>query len=497
MNIATLLSLNAEMMPAASALSADRDWSYGELRDAAARFSGWLAANGYQPGDVVVTIQEISGAHVAGMFGAWAAGLQVTPLNFRLRAAEIRQSVLASDAALVISDERYRQAASEALDGLTDAPRLVSTAFVTELMSGAGASGPARLDVTELEERAAAIVLLTSGTTGQPKPVTLRHGDLFLDVVGRMEPPDGVPRGKALLAVPSYHVAGLGQLLSSIYTGRPLVAMTQFDPDLWLAEVTRQRIQYAFVVPTMLNRILSSARFGQADLSSLALISYGAAPASPALVEQAIRLLPATCDLANAYGQTETRGTVTILDPDDHRRTRDGPGRERALARLASVGRAVPGVELQIWLDGDAARPAASGETGEVAVRRTGEVSFRPTGDLGYLDDEGYLFLAGRAVDRIIRGGENIDPVEIEHVLDQFPGIAESAIVGAPDDDWGEVLVGFVVSSGDEKPDAGQLRSFVRQRLASYKVPDRFVVMDSLPRNALGKIQRNLLRERL
>jgi acyl-CoA synthetase (AMP-forming)/AMP-acid ligase II len=496
MNIATLLSLTAEMMPAASALSADRDWSYGELSYAAAGFSAWLAANGHEPGDVIVTIQEISGAHVAGMFGAWAAGLQVTPLNFRLRVGEIRQSVLASGAALVISDERYWQTASQALDGLTDAPRLVSTAFVTELMSSAGPSGPVRLDVTELEERAPAIILLTSGTTGQPKPVTLRHGDLFLDVVGRMEPPDGEPRGKTLLAVPSYHVAGLGQMLSSIYTGRPLVAMTQFDPDFWLQEVARQRVQYAFLVPTMLNRILASPGFGQADLSSLELISYGAAPASPALVERAISLLPATCGLANAYGQTETRGTVTILDPDDHRRAGSGPDRERALARLASVGRAVPGVELQIWLDRDA-RLAATGETGEVAVRRTGETSFRPTGDLGYLDDDGYLFLVGRAIDRIIRGGENIDPVEIEHILDQFPGITESAIVGAADDDWGEVLVGFIVPSSEQEPDTGQLRSFVRQRLASYKVPDRFVVMGSLPRNALGKIQRNLLRERL
>jgi acyl-CoA synthetase (AMP-forming)/AMP-acid ligase II len=183
---------------------------------------------------------------------------------------------------------------------------------------------------------------------------------------------------------------------------------------------------------------------------------------------------------------------MTVLAPDDHSAVRRDPSDSGARDRLRSVGRPIPGVSLDI-LDVTSDARLADGQVGEVAVTREGLPARARTGDLGYLSD-GYLFLVGRASDRIIRGGENIDPVEVENVLDSWPAVAESAVVGQPDSEWGETVTAFIIPRPAQVIDESALREYLRSRLATFKCPDRFVVQSELPRNALGKIQRAVLR---
>src|SRR5262249_17785716 len=270
-------------------------------------------------------------------------------------------------------------------------------------------------------------LIFTSGTTALPKGVELTYLNLSLYVVNTMSPadPDG-PWEKTLVSVGLFHVAGLTAILSSIWGGRTLVLLAQFDPHSWLQAVERERVTHAFVVPTMLKRIMEAPDFGPRDLSSLELITYGAAPMPFEVVCQAIERFD--CGLMNAYGQTESTSSLTFLGPDDHRL--DGTVEENALKlhRLRSVGRPMHDIDIAILDPLGGHQP--SGVEGEICVQSARVMKeylkqadateaaivdgWLHTGDVGFLDEGNYLFITGRVKDMIIRGGENISPGEIE-----------------------------------------------------------------------------------
>jgi acyl-CoA synthetase (AMP-forming)/AMP-acid ligase II len=259
----------------------------------------------------------------------------------------------------------------------------------------------------------------------------------------------------------------------------------------------------------MLKRIMEVDDFEQYDLSTLRLITYGAAPMPFEVVRHACDVFPPRgVDLMNAYGQTEATGSMTFLGPDDHRLTGSPEENEKKTARLRSVGRTMPDVEVAIMApDG---RVLASNEEGEICIRGdrimrgynkrdedTGDAirdGWLHTGDVGKIDEDGYLFITGRIKDMIIRGGENISPAEIENILEDHTAIAEAAVIGVPDTEWGEIIKAIVVSDRGEQPSDEELTAYVKTRLSSYKAPALYEWIEELPRNHLGKVLKTELR---
>jgi acyl-CoA synthetase (AMP-forming)/AMP-acid ligase II len=284
-----------------------------------------------------------------------------------------------------------------------------------------------------------------------------------------------------------------------------VVHVEAFEPGAWVETVRTEGVTHAMVVPTMLNRILDVVEADGAGLPTLRALSYGGGPMPVAVIERAMRLLPGAA-FVNAYGLTETSSTVALLGPDDHREAfaSDDP---TVRARLGSVGRPLPVLEVSIRdVDGNAVR---AGESGEIWVRGeqvSGEYLGRDDGpadgwfrtrDGGHLDDAGFLYVHGRLDDVIVRGGENLSPGEIESVLLEHEAVADAAVVGIPDTEWGEKVVAAVTLAEGRAVTEEELCGFVRERLRSTKTPDRIEIRAELPYNETGKLLRRVLREEL
>ncbi|MBH0777977.1 class I adenylate-forming enzyme family protein [Nocardia bovistercoris] len=431
------------------------------------------------------------------LFGSARAGKAFTPLNYRLGAGALRELVDRLPAPLVVVDAEYSDAVAGSGKQIID-----SAQFLADARTDAGET-----ETVEAAPEDLAVLLFTSGTTSRPKAVELSHANLTSYVMGTVDFASADPDDAALICVPPYHIAGVGAALSNLYAGRKMVYLRQFDASDWLDLVRREAVTNATVVPTMLDRIVTALRARtDADLSSLRTLAYGGSKAPLPLVRAALELLPGV-GLVNAYGLTETSSTIAVSTPEDHRDAygSDDPAIAR---RLASVGRAVPGVELEVrGPDGTVLPP---GEVGELFVRgpqvsgsyaEIGSVldadGWFPTKDLAELDADGYLFLGGRSDDTIIRGGENIAPAELEDVLIEHPEVREVAVIGIPDPQWGQIIVAAVVPVPGATPDPEALRAHVRTTLRGSRTPDRVVFRDELPVNATGKVLRRVLVEEL
>lgn len=410
-------------------------------------------------------------AYPVALFGAALAGVPFVPINYRLGEHQLARLLARHPSALVLR--------SDDLDALLDAQ---DEAVAPE-------STP--------DQDSVAVILYTSGTTAEPKAALLRHRHLLAYVLNTQEFASAEEGDAALVAVPPYHVAGLMNLLTSLYSGRRLVYLSAFGAGEWLETARRERVTHALVVPTMLARIVAEVSDDDAGTPTLRSLAYGGSRTPRPVVERALRIFPET-GFVNAYGLTETASSVAVLGPDDHRQalaSTDPAVRDR----LGSVGRPLPGVEIEIR--GDDGKSAGAEETGLVFVRGeqiSGEYGGRSalhadgwfsTRDRGRLDADGYLFIEGRADDTIIRGGENIAPAEIEDVLVAHPGIVEAAVIGVPDPEWGQRIVAVVVGDGDP----AEVRQWVKDRLRSAKTPDTIVFRAELPKTETGKLLRRTL----
>jgi acyl-CoA synthetase (AMP-forming)/AMP-acid ligase II len=310
-----------------------------------------------------------------------------------------------------------------------------------------------------------------------------------------------------LVSVPPYHVAGVAAILSSVYAGRRIVQLPSFSPEAWLAAARAERVTHAFVVPTMLARIVDSlAGRTHAELPQLRSLSYGGGKMPLPVIERALALFPET-SFTNAYGLTETSSTIALLGPEEHREA--AASADTAVRRrLASVGRPLPGVEIDVR--DEEGKPLPAGLPGEVYVRgpqvsgeylgrgsQLGPQGWLATRDGGFLDEAGYLFLSGRIDDVIVRGGENLSPGEIEDVLLEHPSVAECAVVGIADVEWGEAVAAVIVLGAGASASEDALRAWVRERLRSSRVPARVVFRSELPYNETGKLLRRVLRAEL
>jgi acyl-CoA synthetase (AMP-forming)/AMP-acid ligase II len=466
MNITMILEMAASAGDRPVVTSGDRSLAAGELLDlahaAAGRFRGHPS------------VLYLGGNHLAypvALFGSAVAGVPFVPLNYRLGEQQLRALEARHPGALVLRPDDL-----EAL--------LV----------------PADSDVPSTQDDdAVAALIYTSGTTAEPKAAVLRHRHLLAYVLNTLEFASADPDDAALVAVPPYHIAGLTNLLSNLYTGRRVVYLDAFDAQGWLDTVRRERVTHAMVVPTMLARLVAEVGAGNVGTPTLRSLAYGGARTPRRVLEAALTAFPDT-GFVNAYGLTETASSIAVLGPEDHRTAMAADDGLRD--RLGSVGRPLPGIEIQIRTeDGE---PVPTGETGLVFVRGeqiSGEYGSRSaldpdgwfiTRDLGRLDADGYLYIEGRADDTIIRGGENIAPAEIEDVLLAHPGIAEAVVVGVPDPEWGQRLVAVVVAEGGA-PGEAHLREWVRARLRSSKTPDAILFRAELPKTETGKVLRRAL----
>ena len=419
----------------------------------------------------------------AALFGAAIAGVEFVPLNYRLSEEQLNMQLKRISPAILFTDQDIKC-------------KGIKTIGITTL----ALDNKAELD-NYSDDEAVAVELFTSGTTGEPKSAVLKHKNLMAYSLGTVEFMSAGAEESVLLSVPPYHIACIAAVLSSSYSGRKIVQLPNFSAEAWMRLVIKEKITNAFLVPTMLKRIVEKFD-DNLSLPSLKNVAYGGGKMPRSVIERAMKLLPHV-NFTNAYGLTETSATICMLGPEDHRSAFNSSD-ALIKRRLSSAGRPIPSIELiikndegniclpeelgNVWVRGE----QVSGEYKGIGSKLDSEGWF-PTKDRGFLDSDGYLFIDGRADDVIVRGGENISPGEIEDVVRTHPNVEDVAAVAVKDIEWGEA-VGLVIVASSPIED-GEIIKLVRTKLRSSRVPSIIKYMDELPYNETGKLLRRVIRD--
>jgi acyl-CoA synthetase (AMP-forming)/AMP-acid ligase II len=491
MHTALLLEMAAEGLGPRTALgSSGTSISFEQLHLRAQRAAALLAASQARN---LVFVGLNSVAMPLALFGAVLAGRPFVPLNYRLPDEQLLRIIARTAPALAIIDDDLQLRFAAGVAGVQFMPR--SAFLAATSVAGAAAVAAAAAD----DPDDIAVLLFTSGTTGEPKAAVLRHRHLSSYVISTVEFMSATDEEAALISVPPYHIAAVSAVLTATYAGRRVVHLAAFTPEAWVELARREAVTHAMVVPTMLGRILDVIEREGTGLPALRNLAYGGGRMPVPTIERALRLLPQV-KFVNAYGLTETSSTIAVLSPADHREA-VASADVRIRRHLGSVGRPLPALELEIR---DAAQlpvpPLTEGEiwvrgeqvSGEYLGRKTIRADgWFPTSDRGTLDEDGFLYVGGRLDDVIVRGGENISPGEIEELMRLYPGIQDVAVVGLPDEQWGERVVAVVVA--DPVPEVAALRNWVRERLRSTKTPEQVYFRDALPYTDTGKLLRRAL----
>jgi len=512
MNTAEFLNIATAICPDKEAIIFEgRRYTFSQLNERVNRLANGLAELGVKQGDRVALVQVNCNQCVETYFAVAKLGAIYVPLNFRARGEELAYMINTADVHTVFAGDRYTDLANSirpklntvqhyiAIDGKQD-----GMLYYEDIISSSSADEV----IAEIEDDDTTILMYTAGTTGFPKGVMLSHNSFSLYVLENVTPADPSVDEKNILTVPLYHVAGIQAMMAAIYGGRTLVMERQFEPGEWMELVEKEKANRAMMVPTMLKQLLDHPDFSKHDLSSLRVITYGAAPMPLPVIKKALEVFPGV-SFINAFGQTETASTITSLGPEDHNITGTKEEKEKKLRRLTSIGKPMSDVEMKV-IDEDG-RTLSTGEVGEIVARGPRVMSgywkdeektsktidkegWVHTGDIGYMDEDGYFFLAGRSTDMIIRAGENISPEEVEGVIHSHPKVSECAVIGIPDEMWGEEPMAIVVLKEGQEATPEELMEHCRANLASYKRPRSVVFVDSLPRNPLGKVLKRELR---
>jgi acyl-CoA synthetase (AMP-forming)/AMP-acid ligase II len=506
MLISDLVRFTALRQPDAAALVYEGAvTSYAELDRRICRLANGLLEIG-QPGDRVAILAENLPEFVDAYYGVPLAGMALTFLNYRLHPREIEQILDNSGAQILITEPHYYDVM--AAGGATGRLRHV-------IVTGDAPAGAVRYDdlvgqanpeppAVEVAETDLAWIIYTSGTTGLPKGAMLNHRNLISAVCNSVMSWERTPDGVTLMPWPLCHVAGYIVPLTHT-NGRPLVLMRGYEPEAFLAHIERYRITDASVAPTMLSMLLRHPKIASYDLTSIRRMGYGAAPMPLEVLKRGMAQFPQARFLTG-FGMTELGGNVLYQSPDAHLRALAG---EPEL--LASVGRPMPLGAVRV-VD-DQLDDVEVGEVGELVVRApqvtmgywanpaATEEAFAGgwfhSGDLARRDDEGNFYIVDRKKDMIVTGGENVYSREVEEIIYRHPSVAEAAVVGIPDEMWGEKIVAVVQLREGAASDSDAIIRLCQDNLAGYKKPRQVVFVDELPRNAAGKILKRELRAKV
>ena len=510
-----------DFLSIANAICPERDcivfegkrWTYAQTNERINKLANALVKLGVEKGDRIGMLQVNCSQHVEAYYASAKLGAIFVPLNFRAKADELSYMIANAEAKVLFVGDRYLEMVDTMLPHLPAIKQCISIdrdagekLYYEDIINSAS---PEEM-FQEIGDEDITILMYTAGTTGRPKGVPLRHSAFVSYVLDNVEPASPDIEERNLLTVPLYHVAGIQAMLAAIYGGRTLVMMRQFEIKEWLDAVQSEKATRAMLVPTMLKRVIEDSDFDHYNLSSLKVVTYGAAPMPFDVIKKAIKRMP-WVKFINAFGQTETASTITALGPEDHVIEGTEEEKEKKLKRLSSsIGRPLGDVEVKIVDEEGNALPPL--QVGEILARgprimtgywhdeqKTKQVmtsdGWLRTGDMGWRDEDGYIYLSGRADDMIIRGGENISPEEVEDVLHSHPKIEEAAVIGVSDPEWGQEPRAVVVLKKDEEATAEEIIEFCRSKLSGFKRPRSVVFIDCLPRNPMGKVLRKKLRE--
>ncbi len=485
--------------PTRPALSeGERRWTYADLEDRTARVATALLAAGLKKGDRIAWIGKNADLYFTLFYGAARAGIVMTPIGWRLAPPEWAYIVNDTEAKLVFTGPGFENIGAAIEAQLVHKPKIINAAEGAALIDN---TVRAPFDPSGPDD--AILQLYTSGTTGNPKGVALSNANLFMLRKGANL--EGLAYTKwdddevVLVAMPCAHIGGTGLGIMALAAGLPGVVLPEFTPDGFFDAVENDGVTRLFIVPAALSILLNHPRCATVDYARLKYILYGAAPIPLDLLRQCIDMFK--CEFIQAYGMTETTGTIVMLPPEDH----DPAGNER----MRSAGKALPGVELKI-VDTEG-NELPLGEVGELITRSSNNMigywnlpdataktmtndGWIHTGDAGYMNADGYLFIHDRVKDMIISGGENVYPAEVESAIYGHPDILEVAVIGVPDDKWGEAVKAVCVAKPGAVINTDDVIRFARERIAGFKVPKSIDIIDALPRNASGKILRKDLR---
>lgn len=496
--LAGIVERHAQQRPEAIAIRyGERQWSWAEWDARIRRTAGALRATGLEQGQCVAILDKNHPACLELLIAGASIGVVTTVVNWRVIGDELVHVLADSGARVLLAGAELRAAAEAAAERVPGLERIVEVG--DEYESLLAAASPTEADAG-LDPDETALVIYSSGTTGRPKGVLLSQRAL-VNHAANLAPAFPFADGDAnLVAMPLFHVGGIGYALFGIRSGAPTFLTREPDAATLIGAV-RAGATHAFFVPPVIARFLHAGEAATAAIAGLRYIVYGAAPMPLPLLHRALSTWPDT-KFVQVYGQTELCGAVTALSDTDHR---DSSRPELQL----SAGKAVLGCEIRI-VDPETSAPLPPGEPGEVWVRSnqnmTGYLN-RPeataetitdddwvrTGDVGRLDADDYVYIEDRLKDMIITGGENVYGPEVESVLIEHPAVADAAVIGVPDDFWGESVKAIVVADGEIDP--GDVIEFCREHLAGFKCPRTVDFVSELPRNASGKILKTQLRE--
>lgn len=514
MNTTEFLAISSAICPDRTAIVFEGNrYTFAQLNERVNRLANALAKLGVKKGDRVALLQVNCNQCVETYFATAKLGAIYLPLNFRSKDEEQKYMIEFAEAHTLFVGSRYLGMIDKIKSKITAVKNYISIdsphdgmLYYEDLIS----SSPADEIDTDIDEEDTTILMYTAGTTGNPKGVMLPHKSFSIYVLENVSPPDPEMEERNILTVPLYHVAGIQAMMAAIYGARTIVMQRQFDAKGWMELVEKEKVNRAMMVPTMLKQLLDNPEFSKHDLSSLKVITYGAAPMPLTVMKRALEAFPGV-SFINAFGQTETASTITMLSPSDHVISGTPEEKEKKLKRLTSIGKPLPDVEMKV-VDEDG-KELAAGEIGEILARgprvMTGyykeeaktakaidKEGWIHTNDMGYRDEDGYFYLAGRATDLIKRGGEYISPEELENVICTHPKIEDVAIIGVYDEEWGELPKAVCVLKRGEDCNGEEIMEYCRVRLASFKRPRSVIFVDELPRNPMGKVLKRELRDK-
>ena len=499
----------AHSQPHAAAFTfGDAVTTFARLDEAGNRAARVLSDLGVTKGDRICFLGKNHPFYFEVLLGAARIGAVMTPVNWRLAPPEVAYILGNAEARVAFVGEGFTDMLETARAQAPMVKRVIGLAApdfdgpdYASLRDAADPTPPA----TEIGLDDDALQLYTSGTTGRPKGAVMTHGSILSsrDADGgegaQREWQEPVEGDVTLLAMPCFHISGTGTGLTTMIGGTNAIVLPEYDPTKALDLIENYNISRIFLVPAAIQILLNHPRAKEVDFSRIQYITYGASPIPLELMREAMDVIG--CGFVQMYGMTETSGTIVALDPEDH--VPEGS------PKMRSVGKPLHGVEIKIIDESGADVPV--GAVGEIATRSSKNMSrywnnpdataetidadgWLRTGDAGYLDEDGYLYIHDRVMDLIISGGENIYPAEVENALYSHPDIGDVAVIGVPDEKWGEAVKACVVLKEGKTLTEADVIAHARTQIAGYKCPKSVGFIPALPRNPSGKILRRELR---